>query len=445
MKGRNGAFLFILWALLGMGTYSCDTAANIEDPDLHYFVKYYGDDGNQRGVDMLALGDGSFLLLGNSSLTNFDSDIYLVKVDVQGEIIWEKKYRQDIQDIYPGVVLDILSPRDIESTVDGNFIILADFPNASGANTDLLLIKISPDGAILDSKTFGTPVNDDGKTVTPLDDGGFIVSGTTELDLSSDPDLGNFFNFRFDGNLEEVSVSNWSPVIFGYTPRLDVAVKAVQRPDKPDEFYVFGYTNSNIGNNNPAERKGLFYFKRNSALAGGGFSDPYFPGNIVNVNDTEIQFVEQVAPELGDGFIIIGTSQNNTGNSEIFIAKLRSSLTFGQSDATLYNTIKLQRNLRGVSAASSISDPRTLGYLVLGNEVRNTGSTGALNIWLSKIDQAGNVIWSSTFGSEAENDSAAAVRELPDGKIIILGTMGLADNQFKMAFIKLNPRGELLK
>lgn len=441
MKGRKCAFLFIiLGALLGMGTYSCDTAGNIEDPDLHYFIKYYGDDGDQKGVDMLALSDGSFLLLGNSSLNIFDSDIYLVKVDVQGEIIWEKKYREDLQDIYPGVVLDILSPRDIESTVDGNFIILADFPNANGANTNLLLIKISPDGAILDSKTFGTPVNDYGKTVTPLDDGGFIVSGTTELDLSSDPDLGNFFNFRFDGNLEELSASSWSPVIFGYTPQLDVALKAIRRPDKPDEFYVFGYTNSNIGNNNPAERLGLFYFRRNAE--GGGYSDPYFPGNIVNVNDTEIHFVEQVAPELGDGFIIIGTSQNNTGNSEIFIAKLRSALAFGQSDATLYNTIKILRNLRGVSAASSISDPRALGYLVLGNEVR---STGALNIWLSKIDQAGNVIWSSTFGSETKNDSAAAVRELPDGKIIILGTMALSDNQFKMAFIKLNPRGELLK
>jgi hypothetical protein len=40
---------------------------------------------------------------------------------------------------------------------------------------------------------------------------------------------------------------------------------------------------------------------------------------------------------------------------------------------------------------------------------------------------------------------AAAVTELPDGKVVVLGTMGLADNQFKIAFIKLNRSGQLLK
>jgi hypothetical protein len=82
------------------------------------------------------------------------------------------------------------------------------------------------------------------------------------------------------------------------------------------------------------------------------------------------------------------------------------------------------------------------GYLILGNEVRGTG---AVNFWLSKIDQSGIILWSSTFGSEGEDDFAAAVHELPDGKIAILGTMGLADNQSKMALIKVNPQGALLK
>ena len=55
------------------------------------------------------------------------------------------------------------------------------------------------------------------------------------------------------------------------------------------------------------------------------------------------------------------------------------------------------------------------------------------------------MLWSTTFGSEAEDDRAPAVTEFPDGKVVILGTMGLTDNQFKMAFIKLNRNGQLLK
>ena len=106
----------------------------------------------------------------------------------------------------------------------------------------------------------------------------------------------------------------------------------------------------------------------------------------------------------------------------------------------MYTTLPLQRNIGGVAAATSIAGP--FGYLVLGNEVRSTGAT---NLWLSKIDQSGAVLWSTTFGSELEDDSGAAVAELPDGKIVVLGTMGLADNQSKMALIKMNPQGELLK
>ena len=67
-------FLFLSVGLL-TGILSCDTASSVEDPDLTYFVKYYGGDGNQKGVYMLALNDGSFLLLGNYSEGAFDTDI----------------------------------------------------------------------------------------------------------------------------------------------------------------------------------------------------------------------------------------------------------------------------------------------------------------------------------------------------------------------------------
>lgn len=431
MKGRSGTFLSILLSgFLVIGILSCDTANNVEDPRLDYFVKYYGGNGNQKGVDMLPMSDGSFLLLGNYSENNFiNSDIYLVRVDLLGNVIWEKKYKGNSV-LHPN---PITSARDIEPTDDGNFIILSDYQPAIGAQSDLKLTKIAPDGTVLDSLVFAeNNRNDFGRTVTPLNDGGFIVSGTT---VPNPPlDNGDFINYRFNSEIELVSTNEWFPISPNYNGRLDVSVKAIQ---KPDEYYIFGYSNYS-GSNNPDETLGLFYFSRDLT---GGESKPNFPGNIVNVNNTEIQFVGNVATELGGGFIVIGTSINNLDVSEIFIAKLRNTLTFEDTDdVTLYNTLKFGRNIRGVSAASSING--SYGYLVLGNEVRNTG---ALNIWLSKIDQSGNIIWSSTFGSEAGEDSGSSVLELPDGKILVFGTMGLADNQSKMALIKLNSKGELLK
>ncbi len=430
---------FLLLSFMGLAIFSCDTEKNVEHPDLNYFVKYYGGDGNQSGVDMALLNDGSFLLLGNYSETSSESEIYLMRVNAEGGVIWEKRLGRETLD-------NVVKAKDLEPTSDGNFVILSDFQKFFGDSTDIKLLKVSPDGVRLDStRAFGTPANDFGRSVTLLNDGGFIVSGTTEftstflLVNNPDPDLGDIFNYRFDQNLDADPV--WKPINVGFGAHLDVAVKTVQVADTL--FYVFGYTNSVItGGLNPNERLGLFYFERN---ASGTFDSPFYPGNVVNVNDTEIKYVQPVAPALGTGFVVLGTSQNSIGVSEIFLAKMRSSLTFQgplANDATLYTTIPLGRNLRAVSVAGSVTSP--LGYLVLGDEIRSTLSSKS-NIWLTKIDQSAGVLWSATFGSEAEDDTGAAVMELPDGKIIILGTMGLADNQSKMALIKVNPNGQLLK
>jgi hypothetical protein len=427
--------VFASLVLAGSTLFCCDTDRNIENPDLHYFVKYYGGDGDQSGVDMEILNDGSMLLLGNSVKSLSKSDAYVVHVDSEGKVIAERTFGIGTP------VEGIITAKDLEPAGDGNFIILADYRESLDIPSQITLLKISPDGVLLDSVgDIGTQANDISLGVTLLDDGGFMVTGTTEFTSNPptgdnpDPDLGDIFNYRFDQNLG--LDADWGPVFIGWGSHLDVAVKAFEV--SPSLFYTFAYTNSAISGMNPNERLGLFYFERDNT---GTQGQVLYPGNIVNVNDTEISFVERVSPALGGGYLIVGTSQNSIGVSDIFFARLRESLTFSvTNDATLYNTISLGRNIRGVSAASSVVG--TAGFLILGNEIR---STKAYNIWLSKIDQSGSLLWSSTFGSETGIDTGAAVRELSDGKIVIVGTVKLTDNQSKMALFKVNATGQLLK
>ena len=79
--------------------------------------------------------------------------------------------------------------------------------------------------------------------------------------------------------------------------------------------------------------------------------------------------------------------------------------------------------------------------MLLANEYRLNDH---VNISLSKIDQSGNVQWYVSLGSEDKDDRAAAVAELPDGRIFVLGTVVLGD-QSKMALFKLNSAGQLIK
>lgn len=425
----------LIWTLLSVLTLTCDTASNTEHPDLNYFIKYYGTDGNQYGVDMLSLPDGTFMLLGNHAATPTESDVYVIKVNAEGDVIWERTFSSGIS-----------VARDIEPTDDGNFIVLADFQARISALTDMKLLKISPDGTLLDSVYFGIEVaNDFSRTLTPLNDGGFIVSGTTEytatfnLANSPDPDRGDFVNYRFDRNLNQLPETGWSPVSPGFGGKLDVAVKAIEIPVNTGfNYYVFGHSNIELTDENPNKKLGLFYFLRDDT---GGESNNFYPGNVHRQNDTRIEYVAEVPSQLGQGIIVVGSSQSDLGQSGIFFARMRKPLTFQNVDTdALYAIIPLGQSIRGVSASGSVVGES--GYLIVGNELRNSGFS---NIWLTKINQSAEVLWSTTFGSELEDDMAAAVTELPDGKVVVLGTMGLADNQFKLAFIKLNRNGQLLK
>jgi hypothetical protein len=78
---------------------------------------------------------------------------------------------------------------------------------------------------------------------------------------------------------------------------------------------------------------------------------------------------------------------------------------------------------------------------------RNLGSDLAEGIALYKLDRENQLEWGpQVFGGESF-DEAGAVLQLPDGKIMVLGTMtvGGLNGQKKMALMKLNDKGKLLR
>ena len=81
------SFLLLLFAPF----LSCDTAADFEDDFKKYFIKYYGEDGDQEAVDFVINDDGTVLLLGNTISPDGQKKISLLKVDAEGNVKWQKK------------------------------------------------------------------------------------------------------------------------------------------------------------------------------------------------------------------------------------------------------------------------------------------------------------------------------------------------------------------
>lgn len=426
MKGTARPYFYVK-AVLGFLVsllFSCDTDRSVDPTSKDYFVKYYGGNGNQYGVDMIQTDDGNFLLLGNWEIDRLERRIYLVKVDQEGKILWEKKLGTDRE-----------NAKDIERTLDGNYIILSE--NSSAGNSNVKLIRIRPDGSKIDSSFYGYEKNEIPETVTPLLDGGFIVTGATAYDTAfivnpgpDGSDVSDVFHYRCADNLI-FSKTNWSEQYGNGT--YDVGIKVIQQA--PDLFYVFGA--SNVYQDEQSTGKiNLLYYQIDADGSNGDVKRLGDPNT-----DTQCSFVMNVPANLGGGLFLVGTESTPAGVANLHVTKLRTPLVFKPADDELFDrsiSIGL-RKLASVSACAVVTGQQ--GYLVVANEELGDGTT---NIWLTKIDHVtGSVLWSSTFGTVEENDSGASVRELPDGKILMLGTIGLVNNQTKMTLMKLNSRGQL--
>lgn len=421
MSRLNRYLTLVICTALAIVCISCDTDKNIESPDKSFFLKMYGEDGDQSGVDMVVLDDGNFLLLGNTRNQN-SSRIWLLKVDSEGRIIWERKY---------GVVGEVTVAKDIEKA-NGGFAILSTV-NTPSRGTDAKLLIVSQEGVLMDSVVYGYDQNDDAVSVTPLLDGGFIITGSTTRDTTKqdppvfDPEAySNIFHYRFASNLS--LVDDWYE-LYGALPESDYGTKVIQYTD--NSFYAFGY--SDLSNNQ--RRLDLLYY----SLSANGISQSGAVSLGGSVNDIRSSFVCQLPPEMQGGILIVSTVIRSATDFTLHLSTLRTPLQFAKDDPSINRDIDIGTvKLQAVSAAPSLHGG--YGYLILANEERTFGT----NIWLTKIDHlSARVLWSVSLGSERENDRAAAVAELPDGKIVVLGTVGIADNQSKMALFKLNSSGKL--
>src|SRR6478609_6014384 len=120
---RRAIYILIFSSLIASVLESCDTSGTIGDPAQDHFIKYYGSDGDQEGVDAVVGPDGSIYLLGNTTApgTTVGKQLYLVKTDPEGMLIQQRTFSGK----------NNVEAKDIELTSDGKLVILADFDAAT--------------------------------------------------------------------------------------------------------------------------------------------------------------------------------------------------------------------------------------------------------------------------------------------------------------------------
>lgn len=130
--------------------------------------KTFGSNNGADASDLIQLADGSFLIVGYTTIGS-DFQIYVIKTNDSGNIIWEKNYGGANADYGYG----------IEKLADGNFIICGYTASKGAGGRDGYLLKINSNGDLIWDKTFGFEHSDEFKGIVETNNGNLIAVGSS--------------------------------------------------------------------------------------------------------------------------------------------------------------------------------------------------------------------------------------------------------------------------
>ena len=169
-----------------------------------------------------------YLMVGCTGAGSYDFswDVYFLKVDETGEDFGGKRYGDP--DYGPD---DWAST--IEPTMDGNFIVGASTMTLGVGGYDIWLMKITPDGDTLWTRTYGGRDNDIAVHAIETEDGGYIIVGYTESFGLGGMDV-------YIVRTNSIGDTLWTKTIGG--PNDDCGRKIVAT--SKGEYMIVGYTES---------------------------------------------------------------------------------------------------------------------------------------------------------------------------------------------------------
>jgi len=391
-------------ALVGI-FLGCDTESNIEPRDTNFFVKYYGESGNQFGTEVKALIDG-YIIVGSSDSSGVNSDIFVVRTDLQGNELWNNTFGRDANDV----------GQAIAETATG-FVVVGNSENSLG-NMDMLVLTIDASGTEMNRRVLGDPsFNDEAVEVIVTQSDNIMIAGASSNTAILPDGAGGTFDFYFPQLQSDLTpVPNWTGR-YGFSGE-DRAVSVRQKAD--GDFIFLGTTDKDQPEGSDKAQSNMILFQ---------VTQQGLPNTSdVTFGTSENESASGVANTSDGGFLLVGSSVSEN-TSKIFLSRVR------QDNSVVGNYVI--STIKGRVSGESVYESQGGGYIVIGDVSTNTGT----NIYMTRTTNEGAVLWERTFGNSGDN-KAGGVLQLEDGSYIFTGSITL-DNQSKICLIKTNVNGDL--
>lgn len=141
--------------------------------------KYYGGPNYEIGNSVKQTPDGGYIMLGITYSYGVNGDAYLVKTNSTGDTLWTKRFGGNQLD--EGIFIVV--------NTDSSYTFCVRDSSTAGKNIDVQIIKADPNGTIIWDKHYGGTEKDTDKMIQKTSDGGYIVSAITRSFGLSLPDM----------------------------------------------------------------------------------------------------------------------------------------------------------------------------------------------------------------------------------------------------------------
>ena len=162
-----------------------------------------GGSWSESGNSVFQTSDGGFILAGSTNSPEYEPydeswarSVLLIKTDSNGNEEWNQTYGGGGGD----------GGNSVQQTTDGGYIITGWTGSFGKGSTDVWLIKTNSQGTEEWNKTLGGSSQDDGSSIQQTSDGGFVIIGKTESFGSGDYDI---WLIKTDSQGNTVPESEW--------------------------------------------------------------------------------------------------------------------------------------------------------------------------------------------------------------------------------------------
>ena len=132
----------------------------------------YGGTGEDIAFALTQTSDGGYILGGRTKSFGPDYDFYVVKTNSTGDVEWAQHYGGPNDDA-------MWTSSNILEGSDGGYMFAGETKSFGAGNGDIWLIKTDSLGNVVWNQTYGGPHEDGGGDLIKTSDGGYLIAGNT--------------------------------------------------------------------------------------------------------------------------------------------------------------------------------------------------------------------------------------------------------------------------